>query len=386
MKMIKRDAEKYIRAVAREFAVVSVFGPRQSGKTTLVRSMFPDYDYVNFENPDERAAALADGASFLARHVRPLILDEVQRVPELLSRIQVLVDESPKRKGRFVLTGSHQPALRESISQSLAGRVAICTLLPLSIAELARAGVRLSREQFIHNGFMPRLYDERATVDWLYSNYEATYVERDVSQIIRLKDRRVFESFLRLVAGRVGQLVNYDSLACELGVSAVTVKSWFSILEASYITFTLPCYYKNWGKRFVKTPKVYFTDVGLAAHLLGIRRVKDIDRDPLFGGLFENMVVADVLKNRLNRGLHPDLYFIRTAKGVEIDLVIENERRLDLYEIKSSSSFTTDFAKNLSLLSEVIPEVGRKTVVYSGKDAVANGIEYVNFANMVGGW
>lgn len=386
MKMIKRDAEKYIRAVAREFAVVSVFGPRQSGKTTLVRNMFPDYDYVNFENPDERAAALADGASFLARHVRPLILDEVQRVPELLSRIQVLVDESPKRKGRFVLTGSHQPALRESISQSLAGRVAICTLLPLSIAELARAGVRLSREQFIHNGFMPRLYDERATVDWLYSNYEATYVERDVSQIIRLKDRRVFESFLRLVAGRVGQLVNYDSLACELGVSAVTVKSWFSILEASYITFTLPCYYKNWGKRFVKTPKVYFTDVGLAAHLLGIRRVEDIDRDPLFGGLFENMVVADVLKNRLNRGLHPDLYFIRTAKGVEIDLVIENERRLDLYEIKSSSSFTTDFAKNLSLLSEVIPEVGRKTVVYSGKDAVANGIEYVNFANMVGGW
>lgn len=386
MKMIKRDAEKYIRAVAREFAVVSVFGPRQSGKTTLVRSMFPDYDYVNFENPDERAAALADGASFLARHVRPLILDEVQRVPELLSRIQVLADESPKRKGRFVLTGSHQPALRESISQSLAGRVAICTLLPLSIAELARAGVRLSREQFIHNGFMPRLYDERATVDWLYSNYEATYVERDVSQIIRLKDRRVFESFLRLVAGRVGQLVNYDSLACELGVSAVTVKSWFSILEASYITFTLPCYYKNWGKRFVKTPKVYFTDVGLAAHLLGIRRVEDIDRDPLFGGLFENMVVADVLKNRLNRGLHPDLYFIRTAKGVEIDLVIENERRLDLYEIKSSSSFTTDFAKNLSLLSEVIPEVGRKTVVYSGKDAVANGIEYVNFANMVGGW
>ena len=386
MKMIKRDAEKYIRAVAREFAVVSVFGPRQSGKTTLVRSMFPDYDYVNFENPDERAAALADGASFLARHVRPLILDEVQRVPELLSRIQVLVDESPKRKGRFVLTGSHQPALRESISQSLAGRVAICTLLPLSIAELARAGVRLSREQFIHNGFMPRLYDERATVDWLYSNYEATYVERDVSQIIRLKDRRVFESFLRLVAGRVGQLVNYDSLACELGVSAVTVKSWFSILEASYITFTLPCYYKNWGKRFVKTPKVYFTDVGLAAHLLGIRRVEDIDRDPLFGGLFENMVVADVLKNRLNCGLHPDLYFIRTAKGVEIDLVIENERRLDLYEIKSSSSFTKDFAKNLSLLSEVIPEVGRKTVVYSGKDAVANGIEYVNFANMVGGW
>ena len=386
MKMIKRDAEKYIRAVAREFAVVSVFGPRQSGKTTLVRSMFPDYDYVNFENPDERAAALADGVSFLARHVRPLILDEVQRVPELLSRIQVLVDESPKRKGRFVLTGSHQPSLRESISQSLAGRVAICTLLPLSIAELARAGVRLSREQFIHNGFMPRLYDERATVDWLYSNYEATYVERDVSQIIRLKDRRVFESFLRLVAGRVGQLVNYDSLACELGVSAVTVKSWFSILEASYITFTLPCYYKNWGKRFVKTPKVYFTDVGLAAHLLGIRRVEDIDRDPLFGGLFENMVVADVLKNRLNRGLHPDLYFIRTAKGVEIDLVIENERRLDLYEIKSSSSFTTDFAKNLSLLSEVIPEVGRKTVVYSGKDAVANGIEYVNFANMVGGW
>ena len=380
MGLIRRDAEKFIRAVAREYAVVAVLGPRQSGKTTLVRSMFPDYDYVNFENPDERNAALADGASFLARYRRPLILDEVQRVPELLSRIQVLVDESPRKKGRFVLTGSHQPALRESISQSLAGRIAICTLLPLSISELMRAGVRLSREQFVYNGFMPRLYGEKATVDWLYSNYEATYVERDVSQIIRLKDRRVFENFLRLVAGRVGQLVNYDSLACELGVSAVTVKSWFSILEASYITFTLPCYYKNWGKRFVKTPKVYFTDVGLAAHLLGIRRVEDVDRDPLFGGLFENMVIADILKNRLNRGLQPDLYFMRTSKGVEIDLVMENARRLDLYEIKSSASFSADFAKNISLLADIIPEVGRKTVVYSGRGATVNGVEFVNFA------
>ena len=159
----------------------------------------------------------------------------------------------------------------------------------------------------------------------------------------------------------------------------MTVKSWFSILEASYITFTLPCYYKNWGKRFVKTPKVYFTDVGLATHLLGIRRVEDVDRDPLFGGLFENMVIADILKNRLNRGLQPDLYFMRTSKGVEIDLVMENARRLDLYEIKSSASFSADFAKNISLLADIIPEVGRKTVVYSGKGATVNGVEFVNF-------
>ena len=379
--MIKRAISAYVRAVAKEYSVISVLGPRQSGKTTLVRQLFPRYDYVNLEDPDDRNQAIADGASFLARHPAPLIIDEVQRVPELLSRIQVLVDADPKRKGGYVLTGSHQPSLRASISQSLAGRVGLCTLLPFSISELKKAGILLSREEYVFNGFMPRIYDEHATVNWLYANYVSTYVERDVNQLIQLKDKQVFERFLRLVAGRVGQIVNYESLSNELGVSAVTVKSWFSILEASFITFTLPCYYRNWGKRFVKSPKVYFTDVGLACHLLGIRKVEDVDRDPLFGGLYENLVVADVLKTRLNRGDDPGLYFIRDSKGVEIDLVVEDGRALDLYEIKSSASFSADFARNIEKYAELIHDVRNKRVIYSGKSARKGSVEYVPFTD-----
>ena len=379
--MIKRAISAYVRAVAKEYSVITVLGPRQSGKTTLVRQLFPRYDYVNLEDPDDRNQAIADGASFLARHPAPLIIDEVQRVPELLSRIQVLVDADSKRKGRYVLTGSHQPSLRASISQSLAGRVGLWTLLPFSISELKKAGILLSREEYVFNGFMPRIYDEHATVNWLYANYVSTYVERDVNQLIQLKDKQVFERFLRLVAGRVGQIVNYESLSNELGVSAVTVKSWFSILEASFITFTLPCYYRNWGKRFVKSPKVYFTDVGLACHLLGIRKVEDVDRDPLFGGLYENLVVADILKTRLNRGKDPGLYFIRDSKGVEIDLVVEDGRALDLYEIKSSASFSADFARNIEKYAELIPEVRNKRVIYSGKSARKGSVEYIPFTD-----
>ena len=380
--MIKRTIADYVRRVASEYSVVSILGPRQSGKTTLAKSLFGDYAYVNLEDPDERRAAESDGAAFMARHPAPLVIDEVQRVPELLSRIQVLVDENPKRKGAYVLTGSHQPALRSSISQSLAGRVAIATLMPFSIAELSAAKIRPTREELVFNGFMPRVYDEGAAPATLYANYLATYVERDVNEILHLKDRRQFEVFLRLVAGRVGQVVNFESIASEVGVSAVTVKSWLSVLEASYITFSLPCYYRNFGKRFVKTPKVYFTDVGLACHLLGIREASQVDRDPLFGGLFENMVVADALKSRLNRGIAPDLYFIRDYRGLEADLVVEEGRdALDLYEIKSSMSFSPSFADNLRRLSDMIPGVRKTTVVYSGKPAEVHGVDFVNFAS-----
>ena len=281
-----------------------------------------------------------------------------------------------------VLTGSHQPALREGISQSLAGRVAIATLLPLSIGEIAAARPLPAREELVFRGFMPRIYGEGATPGPLYANYLATYVERDVNAILALKDRRQFETFLRLVAGRVGQLMNYESVASEVGVSAATVKSWLSVLEASYITFTLPCYYRNFGKRFVKAPKVYFADVGLCCHLLGIRDAAQVDRDPAFGGLFENMVIADVLKARLNRGLEPDMYFVRDYRGFEVDLLVENGREVDLYEIKSSVSFRASFADNVSRLASIMGNAGRKTVVYSGRPASAQGVEFVNYADI----
>jgi predicted AAA+ superfamily ATPase len=379
--MTNRRIAVWLKEAAREYAVLSIMGPRQSGKTTLAKMLFPDYGYVNLEDPDLRHAAEADGADFMLKHPAPLIIDEVQRVPELLSRIQVLVDQNPKQKAAYVLTGSHQPALRDGISQSLAGRVAIATLLPFSIEEVSSYGKLPSREELLIKGFMPRIYDENATPRLLYSNYVATYVERDVNAILALKDRKQFEIFLRLMAGRVGQLINYESIAGEVGVSAVTVKSWVSVLEACYLIFTLPCYYRNFGKRFVKAPKVYFTDVGLCCHLLGIRDVDQVDRDPAFGGLFENMVVVDILKSRLNRGLEPDMYFVRDYKGFEVDLLVENGRTVDLYEIKSSVSFHESFAENVSKLSSMMDNVSKKTVVYSGQAASSQGVEFVNYAN-----
>ena len=381
--MIKRQMAEWLSQIATEYAVISIMGPRQSGKTTLAKDLFRDYDYVNLEDPDMRRAAEVDGADFLRRHPSPLVIDEVQRVPSLLSRIQVKVDENPKRKAAYVLTGSHQPALRTGISQSLAGRVALVRLMPLSLSEVASIGPIPSREELVFQGFMPRIYDEAVSATTLHSGYVATYVERDVNEMLALKDRRRFETFLRLVAGRVGQLMVYESIAAEVGVSAATIKSWLSVLEASFIVFTVPCYYRNFGKRFVKAPKVYFTDVGLASYLIGIREPAQVDRDPLFGGLFENMVVADIFKQRLNAGREPDMYFVRDYKGFEVDLLVENGRKVDLYEIKSSMSFNESFAANVVRLAEVLPNADRKFVVYSGYPAAASGVEFVNYANVV---
>ena len=381
--MIKRKAADYIAGIAAKFPVVSITGPRQSGKTTLARAVFPDYEYLNLENPDTMHEAMADGASFFRNHPAPLILDEVQRMPELLSRIQVAVDESPRKKGMFILTGSQQPSLKDGISQSLAGRVAIATLLPFSMDELAEADVVQTREAYMHNGFMPRLYNERLTPFDVYENYLATYVERDVNQIANIKNRREFDVFLRVLAGRVGQLVNCQSIANDIGVSMPTVKSWISILDACFIITVLPCYYRNFGKRFVKAPKIYFTDVGLLTHLLGIREQAQIVRDPLFGAIFENMVVMEAFKAKLNRGLPPDLYFIRDRSGTEVDLVAEQGRKLHLFEIKASASYSADFTKNMDRLSNGIGDVASQSVIYSGRD-LPNGKSagYFNFTNI----
>lgn len=379
--MIKRDIELYLEQIASEFPVVSVMGPRQSGKTTLVRTHFSDYSYLNLEDPAVRLEAETDGSAFFRNHPAPLILDEVQNCPQLLSYIQVLVDDDPHGKARYVLTGSHQPKLREGIVQSLAGRVGEVELLPLSISELRKAGVLLSREEQIFNGFMPRLYAEKVSAANLYANYFSTYVERDVSKLIKLKDRRQFEAFMRVLAGRVGQLLNCDSISAEIGVSSVTIRLWISILEASYIVFTLPPYYRNYGKRFVKTPKVYFVEIGLLAYLLGIRTPGQVVRDPLFGGIFENMVVTEMRKARLNAGLRGDMYFIRDQNGKVIDLVIEEARRLRLFEIKSGSEMSPSFARNLKSYREVLGEdLLSSAIVYSGTTNRHLDPQYLNFA------
>ena len=381
--MIKRAIEPYVRKLAKEFSVVSIMGPRQTGKTTLAKSIFYNYEYVNLEDPNVRRAAEYDGATFLKNHPAPLVIDEAQYVPELLSHIQVIVDEMPKRKGLYVITGSHQPRLREGLAQSLAGRVGICHLLPLSLAELKNSGNALDdRDDLLYKGLMPRIYDERIDPMDLYANYVATYLERDVSQIVQLRDRRQFGLFLRLLAGRVGQMLKYDALAGDVGVSAVTIKSWVSVLEASYVAFTVPCYYRNYGKRFVKAPKLYFCDTGLVCYLLGIRGPEVVARDHALGHIFENLVMLEAFKARFAKGLPPDIYFIRDQKGREVDLVVETGRDLGLYEVKSARTYSADFAANLKAVRSYIPEVSKIGVVYSGKNLLGGEVDYLNFTEV----
>lgn len=382
-RQIKREIVGYAQALADQFPVVSIQGPRQSGKTTLAKMLFSDYGYVNLEHPDIRTAAEVDGATFLRMHPAPLIIDEVQRVPALLSRIQVAVDERQGENGLYVLTGSHQPALRAGVGQSLAGRVGGLTLLPLSLSELAAAGIDSGREQRIVEGFMPRIFSEGQSPEELYRNYSETYLEKDVSQLTRLRERRPFETFVRLLAGRVGQLYNGAGMSDETGVSAQTLRGWLSVLEACHLVFILPPYYRNFGKRFIKTPKVYFCEPGLAAWQLGIRDAEQASRDPAFGGLFENMVVVEALKARLNVGRTPDLYFIRDQHGTEVDLVIEERGSLHLFEIKASASFSPTFARNLETVRRAIPSVKSATVVYGGETPAGIGdVEFVPFCNL----
>jgi hypothetical protein len=364
--MISRDIEPILRKSAAEYPVVTVLGPRQSGKTTLVRSVFTEHTYCNLENPEIRDLAQRDPKSFFRQFPCPVIIDEIQRVPDLLSWIQVLSDESG-RSGQYILTGSHQLRLHEAITQSLAGRTAIQRLLPFSIHELTQKGhVRLSKNEFMLKGFLPRIYDKNQTPTDAYRNYFQTYVERDVRQLINLRNLTQFEQFIKLLAGRIGQLLNLSGLANETGVSTTTLREWISILEASFIVYRMPPYYRNFGKRMIKSPKIYFIETGLAAWLLGIETPEQAMRDPLHGGLFENMVVMDILKTRLNKGHEPSLYFLRDRKGHEIDLVLEKHRRLIPVEIKSAMTWNNDFAANIKWFQANLPNMDNGYVIYAG--------------------
>ena len=365
--MIERELKAELAQCARMLPVVTLLGPRQSGKTTLVRDLFKGYAYANLEDSDTFALARDDRRMFFEHFPTPVVIDEVQRLPDLLRDIQVRADED-QTPGRFVLTGSHQPRLHAEVSQSLAGRTTLSTLLPLSIRELRAAGVVMSRDEMIFSGFLPRIHASHLAPRRILSDYLRTYVERDARQLVNVSDWQRFETFLRLLAGRIGQVVNLDSLSGDVGVSSTTLKNWLAVLEASFVIFRLPPYYRNFGRRFIRSPKVYFTDVGLAAHLLGISSVSQVGQHPLVGGLFENMVVMEALKARLNAGEEPNLYYMRDSSGTEIDLVLEDAGVLHLWEIKSAMTPSASFGRNLRLLRKIIPNVASADVIYAGEE------------------
>lgn len=364
--MIKRKIIDRVRNLAKTFPVVTIEGPRQSGKTTLAKMAFPDYAYANLEDTAVRRLAENDPRGFIEKYPAPAIIDEIQRVPEILSDLQVEVDRLGGN-GLYILTGSHQPKLKEGVAQSLAGRTALVTLLPFSIEELKDAGINLSRDEYIFRGFLPAIYDRNQNPADAYEAYYRTYVERDVRQLVNITHQGEFELFLRLLAGRVGQIVNLEGMSGDVGVSAATLKEWLSVLEASFIIFRLAPYYNNFGKRFIKSPKVYFTDVGLAAHLLDLTSADQVSRDPLLGGLFENMVVAEALKSRYNAGLDGRIYYMRDKVGVEIDLVVEKQRKLSLIEIKSAKTPNEDMASNIRTIRKSTGAGEKAYVVYSGE-------------------
>ncbi|MFZ4403699.1 MAG: ATP-binding protein [Pseudobdellovibrionaceae bacterium] len=379
--MLQRDIKNEFLKLLQEYPVVTLLGPRQAGKTTLARSLSDDYQYINLESPEEKDFATHDPKGFLKQIKGRVILDEIQRVPQLLSYIQLIVDEQ-KINGQFVLTGSHQLQLKESITQSLAGRTAILTLLPFSIRELTKAQQTLPDfPSYAIQGFLPRIYDQKQRAHTAYSNYFQTYVERDVRQLIHLKEASLFEKFMKLLAGRVGQLIDYNSLANDVGVDAKTIKNWLSILEASFIVYKLSPYYENFGKRMIKSPKYYFIDVGLLSYLLGLENSQQVLRDPLVGHLFENLVVIEALKFQLNQGKQPQLYFLRDQAGNEVDLVWQKGRELVAIEIKSSSTFSIDLAKGLVKTSAFSDKFKKFYLVYNGEEKkLSSGICCLNFS------
>lgn len=367
MQMIERAITPVFRRVAGQYPVVTLTGPRQCGKTTLARHLFPDWDYVNMESPLIRAEFRDDPQGFLNRHAAPCIFDEIQNTPELASYLQVIVDER-RENGLYILTGSHQPAVRSVITQSLAGRTAMLQLLPLSMEELAGAGLPTGRDELLLRGFLPRLYNDLELPAYeAYENYYMTYVERDVSSFVNLRQASAFDTFMRLLAGRIGQEVNYSSLSGDTGVSVTTVREWMSILTACYIIYPLQPYFVNAGKRLVKSPKIYFTEPGLAAYLLKIHKPEHVAQHPLVGNLFENMVVSELLKAACNRKSVASLYFYRDKGGLEVDAVIDSGAELTPVEIKSAYSYNSRFTDNIAAFRKLYPAARDGAVVYSGE-------------------
>lgn len=365
--MIARQLAGKIDEMLDKYPLVSLMGPRQAGKTTLAQMIRPEYQYVSLENISIRQYAQQDPKGFLETYQDGVILDEVQYVPDLFSYLQVFTDER-RRKGEYILTGSQNFLMMEQITQSLAGRVALFNLLPFSWDELRGTDYQPeSWEQYIITGSYPRKLVDAIDATSFYNNYLRTYIERDVRQVKNITDLGLFQRFIQLLAGRIGQLFNQQSLGVELGVDNKTVNAWLSVLETSFVAFRLQPYYQNFNKRVVSTPKVYFYDVGLAAHLLGIRTEAELGLHFAKGMLFENLVINELQKNVLNRGEQPRFYFWRDYGHNEVDLLIQDGISLKAVEIKSGKTIQPDSFKGLNRFEKIAPEAQR-ILFYGGTE------------------
>lgn len=361
---IARDISDKVLEVQKYYSVTAISGPRQSGKTSLCRYLFPEYKYVNLEDLTVRGLAISDPTSFIDSLGKTAVIDEVQNVPELLSMIQVRVDENPDK--RFILTGSSNFSLLHRMTQSLAGRVALFTLLPFSLREMTDKDKSLPTWQLIARGQYPGVIANGIPENIFYSNYYSTYVERDVRDILRLKNIMKFDTFVRLLAARVGSEFNASQLAKETGVSAPTITEWLSILNASYITYTIRPYFANVSKQLTKMPKVYFYDSGLLCYLLGIESEAQFQSSTLRGVLFENMAMGELIKTQYNAGRSPSVAFYRERSGKEVDALVKTPNGLHLYEIKAGSTFKPEFTANMDYVRGLLCDVTEQTVVYDG--------------------
>lgn len=367
MNLLKRTMEAVLRDSAKRYPVVTVTGPRQSGKTTLCRKVFPNKAYLSLENMDTRQYAREDPRGFLADLPGGAVLDEIQHAPDLPSYIQTIVDEKD-RKGLFILTGSQQLEVATTVSQSLAGRAALLKLLPLSLEELGAPGRKAGLDRLLLTGFYPRIWHDGLEPAQALANYVETYVERDIRQLLAVQDLSLFRRFVTLCAGRVGQLLNLNSLAADCGVSHQTARNWLTLLEAGFIVFRLPPYFANIKKRLVKSPKLYFYDVGLASFLLGMETESHVHRDPLRGNLFENMVVMEALKYRLHRGRRSNLHFYRDSNGNEVDLLLNFGPELFPVEIKAGRTINPDYFKGLKNFASMFNLPLGAGLVYAGDE------------------
>ena len=366
--MIKRLVEKPLLSLARKYPVVTITGPRQSGKTSLCKKLFPSHLYCSLEDLDVRERAINDPRNFL-KQSKKMLIDEIQRVPNLTSYIQGVVDQN-QRAGQFILTGSHNFQLTNTISQSLAGRTALIKLLPFSIKELAKQDLKakVSWTSLVYRGFYPRIIDKKLNPSQALSFYTNTYLQRDLRELKEIRNLRQFEIFLKLCAGNIGQVLNKNRLSNDTGVDSKTISEWLSILQASYIIFLLPPHFKNFRKRVVKNPKLYFYDVGLASYLLGIKKESYIVSHYLKGALFENLIIADKVKQGFNKIEEPSLYYFRDQSGNEVDLLEDVGGKMISYEIKAGMTLNRDLFKGLDFYKKLNPDNKKSVLVFTGND------------------